>query len=66
MPLERLCVLCWKQMGPNTPVVEIHGGFFLVDDPDFFVADEAVMPIRHAHKDCLTKHISTMPPAGES
>jgi hypothetical protein len=47
------CILCKKKIEPGTKVVELAGGFFDREDPEFFVVDDAVLVVSYLHFDCL-------------
>ena len=49
------CALCKKKIDPGTKAVSLVGGFFLVDEPNFFAMDETVMPESYTHLGCLLR-----------
>jgi hypothetical protein len=53
----KACALCKGQIQPASPAVELAGGLFDPDDPDFFVIDESVLVVSYAHRDCLLKQL---------
>lgn len=55
----KACPLCKQPIQPATPVVELAGGLFDPQDPDFFVIDEGVLVISHVHRECLLSRLKT-------
>jgi hypothetical protein len=51
------CFICKLEIEPQTPGVEMIGGFFLKDDPAFFMTDEGVMQPTRVHLGCLQKKL---------
>ena len=45
--------MCKKKIEPGTKVVELAGGFFDREDPEFFVVDDSVLVVSYLHFDCL-------------
>ena len=54
----RSCSLCRGRVLPGTTAVSIVGGLFPVEDPDFFMVDEAVLSESYAHLECLIEAVS--------
>ena len=52
------CILCKKTIEPGTKVVELAGGFFDRDDPEFFVVDDEVLVVSYLHYGCLEKALT--------
>lgn len=52
-----ICGLCKKKIEPARPAVELAGGLFDPQDPDFFVMDDSVLAVSYVHKDCLLKRL---------
>ena len=57
----KTCVLCRQSILPATPTVELAGGLFDPEDPEFFVIDEAVLVVSHVHRDCLLRKLQSKP-----
>jgi hypothetical protein len=47
------CSLCTKPIEPGTKAVELAGGFFPKDDPEFFALDDSVIVVSYVHLQCL-------------
>ena len=60
----KACVLCKKAIAPAVAAVELVGGLFDPEDPEFFVTDEDVMAVTHIHRECLVESIGKGRPAG--
>lgn len=49
------CILCKATIAPGTKVIELAGGFFDRDDPEFFITDDEVLVVSYLHYTCLEK-----------
>jgi len=47
------CSFCELEIKPGAPAICVVGGLFPVDEPDFFMIDESVLPEGHAHRECF-------------
>ena len=54
---NRPCALCKAHVGLNQRAVELVGGFFDLEDPDFFVMDDGVLALSYVHLECLLKAV---------
>lgn len=51
-----ICVICNKEIIPNTPAVQLSGGFFFQGDPSgppIFVPEDEVLSESFIHRPCL-------------
>lgn len=51
--MEKTCFICKKPIVLATPTVEVVGGYFPREEPDFFLADPATMAETYGHRECF-------------
>jgi hypothetical protein len=56
-PTKPVCFICKKAIEPAVKSVEMIGGFFLKEDPLFFVVDEGVLQPTRVHLECLVRKL---------
>ena len=59
--MSKVCVLCLREIEPGLPVIELAGGFFDREDPEFFVQDPDVLGPRYAHRQEIMDLLSKRP-----
>jgi len=52
------CALCRTALEAGRPGVELAGGFFDPQDPEFFIIDDSVMVVSYMHLECLLKTLT--------
>lgn len=60
------CSICHEDIGTRKATVNVVGGLFPEEDPDFFMIDETIMKELYAHLDCFQRLVATNRPVSES